>query len=50
MKRGELVRERYEIITKLKNSNLSQKEENYLRMKKYYIEQELIHRNNPNFS
>lgn len=50
MKRQELVRERYKVIKKLKNKELSQREENYLRLKKYYIEKELIYRNNPNFS
>ncbi|AGT13656.1 hypothetical protein TROLL_86 [Bacillus phage Troll] len=50
MKRQELVRERYEVIDKLKNKELTQKEENSLRLKKYYLEQELIYRNNPRFT
>jgi len=50
MKRQELVRERYEVIKKLKNKELSQREENSLRLKKYYLEKELIHRNNPRFT
>lgn len=50
MKRQELVRERYKVIKNLKNKELSQREENYLRLKKHYIEKELIYRNNPRFT